>query len=102
MSLDVYLNVCVHADNITHNLWEMAREAGIGEYLWYPGDVGIVSAEQLIEPLRKGLELLRADPGRFTKLNPKNGWGTYEDLLTFVQEYLLACEENPHADVSVW
>lgn len=91
----------VYSRNITHNLNEMAVEAGIYEPLWRPDQIGIKTAKDLIEPLRKGLALLRSDPERFKKFNPENGWGNYEGLVDFVQEYLKACEENPDAEVSV-
>lgn len=106
MSLDVYLKavrpVQVYSANITHNLNTMAEEAGIYEHLWRPEEIGIDKAAQLIEPLRNGLKLLRSDPSRFQKHNPSNGWGAYEHLVSFVEGYLRACEENPDADVSVW
>ena len=105
MSLDVYLRAVrpttVHSANITHNLNKMADEAGIYKHLWRPDEIEITKAEQLIEPLRAGLELLKSDPERFKKFNPENGWGTYEGLVSFVQEYLASCEENPDAEVSV-
>lgn len=88
--------------NITHNLSPMADAAGIGKHLWNPESLGITKASQLIEPLRKGLELLRSDPDRFIKLDSPNGWGTYWHFVPFVREYLNACEEYPDAKVSVW
>lgn len=105
MSLDVSLQAVrtrtetVFSANITHNLNKMAGEAGIYEALWRPEEVGITTAVQLIEPLRKGLALLRSDPERFKKLNPKNGWGDYDGLVRWVAEYLEACEANPDATV---
>jgi hypothetical protein len=30
-----------------------------------------------------------------------NGWGTYEQFLPWLEEYLRACEENPDAIVMV-
>ena len=87
--------------NITHNLWAMAKEAGIRQHLWAPEEIGIARAEQLIEPLRSGLALLQADPDRFRKFNPSNGWGDYEGLVNFVREYLQACEKYPSATISV-
>jgi hypothetical protein len=118
MSLDVYLTtpvLCPHCGgklaeeghevftrNITHNLNEMAEAAGIYEVLWQPDDLGITRAEQLIEPLKAGLERLRADPVKFQAFNPPNGWGSYAGLVEFVADYLAACEQNPQADVSAW
>lgn len=123
MSLDVYLTgetteqecVCsrccdVHmrtkteefySANITHNLTDMASEAGIYKHLWRPEEIGITKANQLIEPLQRSVDLMLADPPRFEKLNSSNGWGLYENFVPFVQEYLNACKEFPTSDVTV-
>lgn len=93
---------CVYSANITHNLSKMAQEAGICQALWMPEEIGITHAEQLIAPLCDGLALLNSDPARFRRLNPENGWGTYEGLAEFVAAYLAACEKWPMAEVSVW
>lgn len=87
--------------NITHNLNRMAGEAGIYEHLWRPDEIGITTARQLIEPLHKGLVLLRSDPARFRAFDAPNGWGLHEHLVSFVAEYLAACEEYPDATVRV-
>jgi hypothetical protein len=105
MSLDVHLTKVMPTDvyhsNITHNLGEMAEEAGIYEALWRPDEIGITHAAQLIEPLRAGLALLKSEPTRFKKFNASNGWGTYEHFVPFVEKYLEACQDNPDAEVSV-
>lgn len=123
MSLDVYLtgepetvececSSCGHKHertvlpelywaNITHNLGRMADAAGIYNELWRPEEIGITKASQLIEPLRAGLERLRADPNKFEQYNASNGWGLYEHFVQWVQKYLIACEEHPDANVSV-
>ncbi len=105
MSLDVYLTAVkpttVYESNITHNLGRMAREAGVYEHLWRPDEIGITKAQQLIEPLARGLELLKNEPARFTPHNPANGWGDYANLVEFVTQYLHACRDNPDAEVSV-
>ena len=105
MSLDVYLEVvmptAIYDRNITHNLNKMAEEAGIYKHLWRPEELGITEAWQLVEPLRAGLALLMAEPGRFKALNPPNGLGSYEGLVEFVNDYLHACEENKEATVRV-
>lgn len=94
--------ITVYEANITHNLNSMADEVGIYKHLWRPDEIGIDKAEQLIAPLREGLARLQADPERCKKLNPANGWGTYELLVSFVREYLAACQEYPDATVRVW
>lgn len=105
MSLDVILTATrpttVYSKNITHNLAEMADKAGIYEHLWRPDEIGITKASELIEPLYKGLVLLKSDPDRFKAFNPSNGWGNYNSLVQFVEDYLAACQEDPDAEVSV-
>lgn len=111
MSLGVYLRSAplteesvddpVFGGNVTHNLKRMADAAGIYRHLWYPEELGITRAQELIEPLREGLARMKADPEPFEALNPANGWGSYGGLVRFVAEYLEACEANPQTYVRV-
>jgi len=111
MSLDIYLyeDWCHHCErgdrvywaNITHNLTLMAEAAGIYGVLWRPGENGIKTASQLIEPLRKGISAMKADPDRYETYNSPNGWGTYANFLPWLEELLKACEENPNTRVRV-
>ena len=111
MSLDVYLhtNKCeccgrsdeYYSSNITHNLNKMAKEAGIYEIVWRPDENGITKAKQLIDPLTKAINIMRADPERFKKFDAPNGWGLYEHFVPWLEEYLKACEIEPEAWVSV-
>lgn len=119
MSLDVYLRseskvkqVCfccgseyeeeetLYESNITHNLNTMAKEASIYEDLWRPEEIGITTARQLIEPLKKGLKKLKEDPEHYKKFDAENGWGRYVDFVSFVEEYLDACIKFPNALVT--
>lgn len=87
--------------NITHNLSDMAEEAGIYLAMWRPELIGAKEARNLIEPLRSGLELLKSNPDKFKKHNPSNGWGDYDCFVNFVQDYLSACEQYPDAEIDV-
>jgi hypothetical protein len=91
----------VYDANITHNLNRMAAEAGIYDHLWRPDENGITKASQLVVPLEFGLSVLKSDRVRFEKFNPSNGWGTYDGLVSFVENYLNACKQYPQANVSV-
>ena len=91
----------VYSANITHNLTKMAAEAGIYEYLWRPDEIKITKAKELIEPLRQGLHNLKSYPEKYKKFNPENGWGSYEGLVKFIDNYLNACYEYPDADIEV-
>ena len=104
MSLDVTLKLNgdeVYSANITHNLNVMAKEAGIYKELWRPEEVGATHARQLIEPLKAGLCKMVSDPVLYESLNSPNGWGTYENFLPWVVEYLKACMLNPDAIIEV-
>jgi hypothetical protein len=122
MSLDVYLYgketlvkcqcQCGHSHfkkerpllfdyNITHNLNKMAAEAGLYEALWRPEEIGAQQAKDIIGKLGVGLDVLKHSPDEFKKFNPINGWGKYENLVSFVEKYLEACIENPESDISV-
>lgn len=87
--------------NITHNLNVMAREAGVYLAMWRPEELSATKAKDLIEPLSKGLELLLSYPERFKLLNPSNGWGDYDGLVSFVSKYMYACKEYPEATIEV-
>ncbi len=107
--------------NITHNLNTMASKAGIYEALWRPHRLKqeyniseddykaeyefennqTTLAKELIEPLRQGLHNLKSDPERYKKFNPENGWGNYDGLVRFVENYLNACYEFQDAEVTV-
>lgn len=105
MSLDVYLRKVqpcdVYEANITHNLTEMAKEAGLYEALWRPEELKVTWAHQLKPFLKKGLKRLKQEPERFKKFNPKNGWGSYDNLVSFVEKYLEACKENPDSYIEI-
>jgi hypothetical protein len=79
----------------------MAVQAGLYDWLWRSDEKGIKTARELITPLKNGLAILRSDPKRFKEFNPDNGWGGYEVLVRFVENYLDACMKNPDAAVRV-
>lgn len=87
--------------NITHNLNRMAEAAGIYMHLWRPEEIGITKASQLIEPLQKGLALMRAEPEKFRRYDAFNGWGLYDHFVPWIERYLLACYENPDSIIEV-
>lgn len=91
----------VYWGNITHNLGRMAEQAGLYACLWRPDEHGITTARQLIEPLQTGLKRLTDNPEYYQQFNPPNGWGSYDTLVSFVTEYLGACQKWQDAEVSV-
>lgn len=105
MSLDVSLMVTqpveIYTNNITHNLGSMAAAAGIYQHLWRPEELNIKTAQELIEPLSQGLSRLLFAPEHYQQYNAANGWGTYDNLVEFIKQYLQACRDNPDAGIDV-
>lgn len=113
MSLDVHLTINIDTGgtapseltlfsaNITHNLGEMADEAGIYKCLWRPGEIGAYLAGDIIDAVTIGLDTMKNDPERFRKYDADNGWGTYDDFIPWIEEYLLACKTHPKATIEV-
>ncbi len=91
----------VYSTNITHNLTSMADAAGLYYALWRPEEMNLSMAGELIPLLEDGLEKLQADPEKYEAFNPSNGWGSYDQLLMTVGEYLSACRKYPDALIEV-
>jgi len=111
MSLDVSLMaiqpVSVYEGNITHNLGLMASHVELSngltlyQVLWRPDEHELKFARDISELLDEGWNILLADPEKFKKYNPPNGWGSYDGLEKFVYKYLEACRFNPGAELRV-
>jgi len=113
MSLDVSLTITVDTGgpekteiklfsaNITHNLGDMAGEAGIYKACWHPDEIGADTAGKIIPILEQGLADMKARPEHFKKFDSPNGWGLYENFVPWVEEYLEACKKHPKAVIGV-
>ena len=103
MGLDVYLKevkpCTIWAIGITHNLTAMAEAAGLYECMWMPEECKITLAWEMVEPLTLGLDAMIKNEVWLKTMNPQNGYGNYELLLSVAQRYLAACEEHPNATV---
>ena len=92
----------IYEANITHNLARMSVEADLYAPLWEPTEsLGVTCAGDLIPHLVKGLKILKSDRSKFEVFNPVNGWGSYDDLISFVSNYISACSLNPTSTISV-
>lgn len=109
MSLDVYLNMpekdedseCVYWSNITHNLALMAKACGLYDVCWHPGRFQATRADDLVARLEAGLKELKSKPDHYKQFNPENGWGEYDNLVAFAEDYLKACKDFPNAAIFV-
>lgn len=105
MGLDIELKetkpCTIWAIGVTHNLTAMAEAAGLYKCMWRPDEMCITLASQMIEPLEKGIDAMIKNKEWLQTMNPENGWGSYDILLSVAQRYLAACVENPNAEVEV-
>lgn len=111
MSLDVDLMVTqpvsVYSENITHNLTDMAQHVVLSngltlyQILWRPDEHTLKFARDISDMLDEGWNILLADPEKFKKYNPPNGWGSYDGLCNFVYKYRNACWDNPDAELRI-
>ena len=102
MSADIYITNCCagHGHNITHNLGQMFRAAGL-DWRDYKDADPEVTALALGRNVREALSLMRSDPERFRQFDAPNGWGTYEHALQFLEELAASCERHPDGKVGV-
>lgn len=118
MSWDLYLK-CSHCGtsrdlgNYTHNTNNMIRAASEPSEAFVPVPV---AAEVLLRAPVKGLcwsdfhgkqareagafarkiaRELEDHPAKYEALNPSNGWGSRESLLSFLRSVAAACDESP-------
>lgn len=103
MSLDFYLEerISLFDRNITHNLGNMAEKVGVYEALWRPDEYGFKYASDIVPILKHGINKMKKEPDKYKQLNPENGWGDYEGLLSFCEEVLANCEKFPRAEIRI-
>ena len=94
---DVYKEAKLASHNVTHNLSKMAEAVGLDKVLWYPEEIGITSASQMIVPLEKAIKELETNPDKYKTYNPPNGWGNFDIFVSFCRSVLRTCKENPDA-----
>ena len=82
--------------SVTHNLVPMAKKAGLYNVMWRSHE-SFQKAEQMIPALKQGIEYMENNEEELKGLNPKNGWGSYEALLTAARKALENAKHYPDA-----
>lgn len=96
-----YESETVFHANITHNLTHMARACGVYEACWYPEEINAIKAKDIIQILEDGYNRLVAKPDYYKTFDSDNGWGTYNDFVPWIKNYLDACIRFPDAIIEV-
>jgi len=102
MSWDAYIYTIVDGKeveihegwNYTHNCNGMLRTAGFEEW---PYDVKSMRGTTFAEKLSKTVEQMEKEPGEYRKMDPKNGWGSYDTLLPILKDMLEVARQYPSA-----
>jgi hypothetical protein len=107
MSYDIWLEIDTgeaepyvvdEPGNCTSNvspMWKDALGRSLGDYHGAP-------CSEACGPLARGVERMEAEPDRYRKMNPENGWGDYEGALDFLRRLLRACRAHPNATIQIW
>lgn len=103
MSLDVSVKakrlVDVYEDNITYNLAPMYYKC-----IDINGGLKALNGmkcKDAVPVLNRAIDDLIENKEEYEKLNPENGWGSYEGLLKSLKSLRIACLENPSGKVEV-
>ena len=81
----------------TYNLYDMFALA-LGRPI---RDLDGMLAADAVPILKKATASMKKAPAKFKRLNPVNGWGSYEGALESLCWLLEVCQEHPKATVSV-
>lgn len=97
MSVDLSIRakreINIYEANITYNLAPMYYKA-------IDKDLGLkklksMNCEKALPIINKAIDDMVKNKQEYEKLNPENGWGTYEGLLKTFREIREVCEDNP-------
>jgi len=81
----------------TYNLAPMFAKA-LGHSI---RDLAGQQAGEVIGTLRDAIAAMEDRPADFKKLNPENGWGSYEGALETLRWLLAECLQHPKATVEI-
>lgn len=88
---------------VTYNLVNMAKACGnLANDLFDIRRMGYTKAGQLEKPYRKALTILLNNRKKFEVYNPKNGWGSFDDLCKVLYEIVEIASKNPNATITTF
>jgi len=85
--------------NLTYNLSPMLRAAGMppwSEFIGMEVEVAWPIWERVVKELRR-------DRAKYEAMNPPNGWGSYEQAIATLSEFIHECREaHPGSRIGGW
>ena len=103
MSLDITFTTMQWVEveeshNITHNVTEMAKIAGVYELLWHSEPEA--KAGDLIPYIEKAIDDIVFNPDKYRPHENKE-WGSLKDFTKFLVKVLDTCKTHPEATIEV-
>lgn len=103
MSLDISISATKRVEifdrNITYNLASMYYKC-IDKELGFK-KLNNMSCKEALPILNSAIKDLIENQEEYERLNPENGWGTYDDLLEKIKDMRNCCEDNPDGIIDV-
>lgn len=110
MGLDLYLTKgpCKHCGHMKH-AYEGAYTYNVSR-MWYrifPKDKDMIpidgmTGKKSLKLLKDARQKLLDNRQELEKLNPENGWGSFEGFVKYIEALINASEENPDYVWSAW
>jgi hypothetical protein len=91
--------------NYTHNTNEMIRKAGFAEWPYKVGGQGNINpmdSKTFADKMASVIENMEKAPDEYRKMNPQNGWGSFDTLLPILKEMLEIAKRFPSGVWEVW
>ena len=103
MSLDISISakreIIIYDTNVTYNLADMYYKCIDKEKGFKKLDG--MNCKEALPIINRAIQDMLNNANEYRKLNPKNGWGSYEGLLKALQEMRNCCENNPDGIINV-
>lgn len=104
MSLDINITAKreteIYEDNVTYNLSKMYYKCIDKEKGFEKLDG--MNCKKALPIINNAIQDMLNNADEYRKLNPKNGWGSYDGLLKTLQDMRNCCESNPDGKINVF
>ncbi len=104
MSLDINITAKreteIYESNVTYNLSKMYYKCIDKEKGFKKLDG--MNCKKALPIINNAIQDMLNNADEYRKLNPENGWGSYEGLLKTLQDMRNCCESNPDGTINVF